>query len=90
MDSLTDTVSLSFLRELVDWAEVDPLLTRLADVKKARRLTVNLNPNRNPSRSQLTCCWAEVDPLLTRTSRRRGVRPALMTEQLLVAAHYDL
>ena len=34
MDSLTDTVSLAFLRELVDWAEVDPLLTRLADVKQ--------------------------------------------------------
>ena len=37
MDSLTDTVSLSFLRELVDWAEVDPLLTRLADVRKVTR-----------------------------------------------------
>ncbi len=66
MDSLTDTVSLSFLRELVDWAEVDPLLTRLADVKKARCLTVTPNPTHNPSRSQATCCWAEVDPLLTR------------------------
>lgn len=36
MDSLTDTVSLAFLRELVDWAEADPLLTRLADVTQAR------------------------------------------------------
>ena len=36
MDSLTDTVSLAFLRELVDWAEVDPLLTRLVDVKQVR------------------------------------------------------
>ena len=34
MDSLTDVLSLAFLRELIDWAEVDPLLMRLADVKQ--------------------------------------------------------
>ena len=32
MDSLTDTVSVDFLRELMDWAEVDPLISRLATV----------------------------------------------------------
>lgn len=42
MDSLSDTLSLALLRELIDWAEVDPLLTRLADVKQARTLNSEL------------------------------------------------
>ena len=48
MDSLTDTVSLSFLRELVDWAEVDPLLTRLADVKQVRFMKAAVRSHTGP------------------------------------------
>lgn len=36
MDSLTDVLSVAFLRELIDWAEVDPLLMRLSDVKQVQ------------------------------------------------------
>ena len=36
MDSLTDVLSVAFLRELIDWAGVDPLLTRLSDVKQVQ------------------------------------------------------
>ena len=56
MDSLTDTVSLAFLRELVDWAEVDPLLTRLADVKQVRKVL------RTTSGHDRTRLWQQMLP----------------------------
>lgn len=43
MDSLSDLVSLAFLRELIDWAELDPLLSRLADVKQVRSFAKSHN-----------------------------------------------